>query len=350
MKDYELKWIAWEATRRCNLECIHCRSSSFDEASDSHFSKVDVFKLIDDISSFSNPTMVLTGGEPLLRKDIFEIASYGSSKGLNMAMATNGTLVSDEICEKIIKSGIKIASLSFDASSALIHDDFRKSEGAFESSIKAAELFKKHNIKFLINSSFTTRNQSEIENTYKLAKHLGAIAWYMFLIVPTGRGKEVLNELISKDDYEDILRWHYQIEKNEKEMIVRPTCAPQYYRIRKEEEAKDGAETQKKSLMFGPGGGKGCVCAQSICFVNYKGEVYPCSYFPLSAGSVFEKNIKDIWENAELFKSLRNFKDYKGNCGHCRYINICGGCRARAYAISGDYLEEEPYCDYGKAL
>jgi radical SAM protein with 4Fe4S-binding SPASM domain len=261
-------------------------------------------------------------------------------------MATNGVLVDDEVCKKIKESGIKIVSLSLDGSTAEIHDNFRGQEGAFEGVLKAAEYFNKHGIKFIINSSFTKRNQEDIPNVYRLAKKLKATAWYMFLIVPTGRGEEIMKELVSKEDYEDILNWHYEMEKNEEEILVRPTCAPQYYRIWHERSKADGLDTTRRSLSFSTGGGKGCIAAQSICFINSEGDVLPCSYFPMSAGNVFEKSLKDIWENSKLFNDLRNFKDYEGKCGVCKYLGVCGGCRARAYAVTGSYMAEEPFCDY----
>jgi heme b synthase len=345
-KEWTLKWMAWEITAKCNLNCVHCRSSSDIHSAEGGFSFEKCKNLLDDISAFASPVIVLSGGEPLLRKDVFDIAKYGTDKGFRMCMATNGVLVDDEVCKKIKESGIKIVSLSLDGSTAEIHDNFRGQDGAFEGVLKAAEYFNKHGIKFIINSSFTKRNQEDIPNVYRLAKKLKATAWYMFLIVPTGRGEEIMKELVSKEDYEDILNWHYEMEKNEEEILVRPTCAPQYYRIWHERSKADGLDTTRRSLSFSTGGGKGCIAAQSICFINSEGDVLPCSYFPMSAGNVFEKSLKDIWENSKLFNDLRNFKDYEGKCGVCKYLGVCGGCRARAYAVTDSYMAEEPFCDY----
>lgn len=344
---FEPKWIAWEITRRCNLKCIHCRSSS-ELIVNRHpdFPVKEAFRIIDDISSYAKPVIVLSGGEPLLRKDVFEIAKYGTDKGLRMCLATNGTPVTDRICEKIKESGIRIVSLSLDGASEEVHDDFRKQRGAFSGTIKAAKLFRKYGIEFLINSSFTKRNQAEIPKVYKLAKELGATAWYMFMIVPTGRAEDIINELISKEDYEGILKWHYNMEKDEKNMLVRPTCAPHYYRIILQQSKEEGKKFEKRSLKFSTGGAKGCIAGQLIALIDVDGNVLPCSYFPQSAGNIKEKAFKEIWENSELFKELRDFKKYKGKCGSCEYMNVCGGCRARAYSIYGDYLEEEPFCQY----
>ena len=310
------------------------------------FSTSEAFRVIDDIASYAKPVVVLSGGEPLIRKDVFEIAQYGTDKGLRMCLATNGTLVNGEICGKIKASGIKIVSLSLDGSEESVHDDFRSQKGAFTGTINAARLFKEYGIEFIVNSSFTRRNQEEIPKVYRLAKELGATAWYMFMIVPTGRGEEIMNELISKEDYEEILDWHYQMEKDEDMMLVRPTCAPHYYRVVLQQSKKEGEKFRKRTLKFSTGGSKGCIAGQLICLIDVDGNVLPCSYFPKPAGNVRETSFKEIWEGSELFKDLRDFKKYKGKCGSCEFVNVCGGCRARAYSIHGDYLEEEPFCSY----
>ena len=344
--DFTLKWLAWEITLKCNLKCVHCRSSYFMASNHGAFSLDEAYKFLDDLSTFASPSIVLTGGEPLLRDDVFDIAKYGTSKNFRMCMATNGVLVNDEISMKIKDSGIKIVSLSLDGSNSKIHDDFRGVSGAFNGIINAASLFNKYGIPFIINSSFTKRNQGDIKNVYKLAKSLGATAWYMFLIVPTGRGEELMKELVAKEDYEEILNWHYEMEQSENDMLVRPTCAPQYYRIWHDRSKNEGKSTERRSLKFSTGGGKGCVAGQSICFINSSGDVYPCSYFPVSAGNVFKESFKDIWYTSDLFNDIRNFKGYEGKCGVCRYLSVCGGCRARAYAVNGSFLAEEPYCNY----
>ncbi len=345
--EFEPKWLAWEITRRCNLKCVHCRSSSSLEVKEHpDFSYEEAERIIDDIASYAKPVVVLSGGEPLLRSDVFDIAAYGTKKGLRMCLATNGTLVTQEICQKIKDVGIKMVSLSLDGSTAAVHDDFRCQPGAFDGTINAAKLFKKNGISFLINSSFTKRNQEEIPKIYKLAKELGATAWYMFMIVPTGRGEDIMDELISPEDYEKLLGWHYEMEKEEDELLVRPTCAPSYYRVVLQKSKEQGDSFKRRSLQFSTGGSKGCLAGQLIALIDVDGNILPCSYFPMPAGNIRKQSFKDIWENSKLFKELRDFKGYKGRCGICEYVNVCGGCRARAYAVTGDYLEEEPFCGY----
>jgi len=307
----------------------------------------EAYRVLDDVAAYAKPVVVLSGGEPLLRKDVFDIARYGTDKGLRMCLATNGTLVTGEICEKIKSSGLRIVSMSLDGSTAAVHDNFRNEKGAFDGTVNAAKLFKKNGIEFIINSSFTKRNQEEIPKIYRLAKELGATAWYMFMIVPTGRGEDIMAELISKEDYDKILDWHFDMEKDEHDLLVRPTCAPHYYRVvlqRSKEEGGSGFE--RRTLKFSTGGAKGCLAGQLICLIDVDGNVLPCSYFPKPAGNIREQSFRDIWENSELFRDMRDFKKYKGSCGSCEYINVCGGCRARAYSVYGDYLAEEPFCSH----
>ncbi|WP_119344969.1 radical SAM/SPASM domain-containing protein [Facilibium subflavum] len=341
------KWIAWEVTRACNLACIHCRSSAcLGQFEDLDFSTQTGFKVIDEITSISKPCLVLSGGEPLLRSDIFELAAYGTQKGLRMALATNGTLVSDDICQKIKRSGIQVVSLSLDGANAKTHDAFRQQHGAFDTTLKAASLFQKHGIPFIVNSSFTQQNHEEIPATYQLAKTLGAKAWYMFMVVPTGRGQALIKTLLHDEKYDKVLDWHYQMESEERDMLVRPTCAPHYYRIRFEKNKDRGERVKSRPLSFSTGGSKGCIAGQSIITIDVKGNVNPCSYLPLSAGNVFQQPLKEIWHNSTLLNNLRNFKAYKGKCGQCEYIKTCGGCRTRAYYMRNDYMAPEPLCNY----
>jgi heme b synthase len=345
-EEFVPKWVAWEVVRKCNLKCVHCRSSSDETSLGEVFDTEAAKELLSQIAADYSPVIVLSGGEPLLRKDLFEIARHGTELGLRMCVATNGTLVDDEICEQMKSAEIKMVSLSLDGSTADIHDDFRQQVGAFEGTLRAAERFRAHGIPFLVNSSFTKRNQHDIGDTFRLAKKMGATAWYMFMIVPTGRGEDVMNELISAEDYDEILNWHYDTERNEEELLMRPTCAPHYYRLVLQRQKAEKDKWRRQSLTFSTGGSKGCIAAQSICLIDVEGNVLPCSYFPVGAGNVREKPFREIWETSSLFHDLRDFDRYKDRCGSCEYINVCGGCRARAYAVSGDYLAQEPFCNH----
>jgi AdoMet-dependent heme synthase len=345
--DFVPRWLAWEITGRCNLNCIHCRSSSGPEADPEEFTTGEALRLIDEISAYASPVIVLSGGEPLLRGDWFELARYGTAKGLRMCLATNGTLVDDTVCRQIAEAGIRMVSLSLDGSTAKIHDDFRRQPGAFQGVMHAIELFRRFGIPFLINSSFTARNREDIPNVYRLARQTGAKAWYLFMIVPTGRAGEAQGELISAEDYEKILHWHYEQELGETQILMRPTCAPHYYRIVRERSRQEGRDWKPRSLQFATGVSKGCLAGQHIAFIDRLGNVLPCSYFPEPAGRLRQESFRKIWEESPLFLALRDYRKYRGRCGSCEFLKVCGGCRARAYALKqGDYLAEEPFCTH----
>lgn len=343
---HELKWVAVELTGGCNLNCIHCRSTESlageDAGAPSEMSTAQVTGLLEELAALSSPVVVLSGGEPLLREDVFEIAAAGTRLGLRMCIATNGVLVTPEVARIMKSVNIKMVSLSIDGPTREVHDDFRRQEGAFDAAVRAAGILREAGIDFLVNSSFTRRNMEHIEDTMKLAVSLGASAWYMFMVVPTGRGKEISEELIGGGDYERILQWHYEMERAGPPLLVRPTCAPQYFRIIAER-AGSGDGFERRSLKFATGRMKGCLCGQNIALVDRCGNLQPCSYLPVSAGNVLEAPVGEIWEKSKLLLDLRDTKSH-GECGECRYMAVCGGCRARAYFVSGSYLDKDPEC------
>lgn len=336
--------IAWEVTRRCNLSCLHCRASSEHGSYEGEFTTNQCFNLLDDIAAFSKPVIILTGGEPYLRDDIFEIASYGNRKGLRMVLATNGTLVTDEIAGKTRESGIKRVSISIDGSSAENHDAFRGVPGAFDGSMKGIEAFKRAGVEFQINTTITRLNLDQIEDIFKLTVDLGAAAHHIFLLVPTGRAREMADQEISPGDYEKTLEWFYE-QSLTCPIQLKATCAPQYYRIfhqRKRNRKKElgNMDNPLHSMT------KGCMGGSSFCFISNTGQVQPCGFLEIDCGQLKEKNFEDIWNNSPVFHDLRDLSLYKGKCGRCEFLKVCGGCRARAYEITGDYLAEEPFCVY----
>jgi len=341
---HTLRMIAWEVTRRCNLSCLHCRASSEHGPYEGEFTTSQCFKLLDDIAAFSKPIIILTGGEPYLRDDIFEIASYGDQKGLRMVLATNGTLVTDEIAVKTLKSGIKRVSISIDGSNPDNHDAFRGVPGAFDGSMAGIEAFKRAGVEFQINTTITRLNLDQIEDIFQLTIDLGAAAHHIFLLVPTGRAREMADQEISPEDYEKTLNWFHE-QSFTCPIQLKATCAPQYYRIfhqgKKEREKKSINEENPLHTMT-----RGCMGGSSFCFISNTGQVQPCGFLEIDCGQLKEKKFEDIWNNSSVFNDLRNLGKYKGKCGRCEFIKVCGGCRARAYEITGDYLAEEPFCIY----
>jgi heme b synthase len=322
-----LRMVAWEVTRSCNLACVHCRASSVCGPYAGELTTDEGKKLLDDIASFSNPVIILTGGEPLLRPDIYELAAYGDHKGLRMVLATNATLVTGEIAGKMLDAGIKRVSVSIDGLDAESHDRFRGVPGAFDGSI-------------------TQANLAQIEGILDLTIRLGAAAHHIFLLVPTGRGKDLADQEITPGDYEKTLHWFYEKSRT-CPIQLKATCAPHYYRIlhqgKKEASAPSTAEGHGHPFHTMT---RGCMGGSSFCFISHTGQIQPCGYLELDCGQVKEKMFADIWKNSEIFKNLRDLQKLQGKCGRCEFIRVCGGCRARAYETTGNYLAEEPFCIY----
>lgn len=341
---FQLRMVAWEVTRSCNLACVHCRASARDEPYEGELSTDECFALLDEIASFARPVIILTGGEPLLREDIFDIAEYGTNKGLRIVMAPNGTLVDVETAERLKNAGVARISLSLDGATAATHDSFRQVEGAFEAVMKAARAARGAGLEFQINPTVTSRNVDEIPAIMDLAVEMGASAFHIFMLVPTGRATDLQDGLIGAEECERFLTWlHGQVDKQP--IAIKATCAPHFYRIAKQAEREGRAGSR-------PGTGgldkttRGCLAGMAFCFVSHVGNVFPCGYLELNCGNIRDKSIEDIWTNAEPFVTLRNFKNYRGKCGTCKFVGVCGGCRARAYAATGDYLRDEPLCLY----
>jgi len=344
-KQHIPRLIFWELTKKCNLSCLHCRAEAEDIDYSGELSTTQARKLIDDISEFASPILVLTGGEPLYREDLFDIAEYAKSRDLRVALATNGTLVDDDIAGKIKASGIDRVSISIDGPDSRSHDSFRGVENAFNGAINGVRSLIKKGVDVQFNTTVTKRNVDHIEDILKLAEKEGVCAHHLFMLVPVGCGIEIAeSDMISSEKYEETLNWFYDRSKNT-EMEFKATCAPHYYRIIRQRAKQEGRklsfETDGMAAMT-----RGCLAGSGVCFISHRGDVQPCGYLPLIAGNVLEKPMKEIWEQSELFKSLRDFNLLEGKCGECEYRTVCGGCRARAYYASGSYLGEEPYCLY----
>jgi AdoMet-dependent heme synthase len=343
-KNNILRLVAWEITRNCNLECVHCRAAATKGPYTGELDTKAGFKLLDQMAELGEPIVILTGGEPLLRQDIFEIAEYGTKKNLRMVMAPNGTLITDKIAKKLIDAGIKRISISLDGASKEIHDKFRGVKGAFDSALGGIQHAKNAGIEFQINTTITKANLDQIPAIQQLAIDLGAVAHHIFLLVPTGRGKYIINQEITSIEYEETLNWFYD-QKDKTPLQLKATCAPHYYRILRQRAKKEG-----KAVTFQTHGldavTRGCLGGTGFCFISHRGIVQPCGFLDITCGDVTRESFVEIWKNSKIFKELRNFDELKGKCGVCEYKKVCGGCRARAYEATGDYLAEEPLCSY----
>lgn len=370
--------IFWETTAGCNLQCIHCRRITVaDQLLPQDLNTTEAFTMIDQLASLGKLILVLSGGEPLFRPDIFDIAHYATETGLIVALATNGTLITPEIASQIKAAGIKRVSISFDGADAQTHDIFRGA-GAFDKAIAGMAHLRSSGVPYQINTTVARHNAHQMPETLALAKGLGAVALHLFLLVPVGCGVEIAaDQQITPEEYERVLNWMY-----DEEMIggieLKATCAPHYFRIvrqRQTEERRQGIFRERPQSLHrqqhggnnhtgghpgGPPSGaghpgnapalhamtKGCLAGTGVAFISHRGEVFPCGYLPVEAGHIRQTAFPEIWQTSPLFAELRQPDLLGGKCGLCEFKKICSGCRARAFGMGGDYLAEEPFCTY----
>ena len=261
-----------------------------------------------------------------------------------MVMAVNGTLLTPAIAARLKAAGIQRLSISIDGATAESHDRLRAVEGAYAGALTGIAACREAGLPFQINTTVTRANRLELPAIYELALKLGAAAHHVFVLVPTGRGELIREELVTPEEYEATLNWLLARQQDGK-LFIKPTCAPQYYRLWRQDAQARGepitAATHGMEAMT-----KGCLGGQGFAFVSYKGEVQPCGYLELVAGNIRQTPFPEIWANSELFQQLRRVDDYHGKCCACQYRKVCGGCRARAYALTGDVLGDDPICPY----
>lgn len=382
--------VFWEVTKGCNLRCIHCRATATELSSPTDLPTEKALKIIDQIADAANPILVLSGGEPLYRSDIFQLARYATEKGLRVALATNGTLVTREVARMIVDAGVKRVSISLDGAEADTHDTFRGIPGAFDAAVQGLRNLKALGMSVQINMTIAKHNAHQLPAVLELARRLGADALHTFLLVPVGCGVDIASEqMIDPQEYERMLHWFYD-QSLEGGIELKATCAPHYFRVAKqrqvaEKRAKQAAQKLAEAapsdpseigptemMMPGstginlkpsghpgmngghPGGHpgdmnamtKGCLAGTGVCFISHEGEVFPCGYLPVMAGDLRKQSFREIWDDSEVFRVLRDTGNLKGKCGCCEFRNLCMGCRARAFAANGDYMSEEPFCIY----
>ena len=342
----ELRFIFWETTVACNLECVHCRRLEVSKTlSKSDLSTQEAVHFIESLAKDFNPkpVLVFSGGEPLARPDLFDLIRFAHWQEIPVALATNGTLIDEDLAKKIVHSGIRRVSISLDGATPETHDQFRKMPGSFEKAVAGFGYLKSFGMSMQLNATLTRHNIHELEAIYRLGLELGAESLHYFLLVPVGCGLEIKKEYqLTPEEYEEALLKIYDLAL-EKKIYIRPVCAPHYFRILAQKKSplpktRDSASLNQMT--------KGCLAGTSICFVSHKGEVFPCGYLPVSCGSVREQRFRDIWDQSTTFHILRTPSFLGGKCGACEFKRICSGCRARAYEENGNFLAEEPNCLY----
>ncbi|MFC1961660.1 radical SAM protein [Chloroflexota bacterium] len=340
--------VAWEITRSCNLYCAHCRGSADSAHYSGELTTGECFQLVDQIMEVGKPILILTGGEPLMRNDVFEIGKYASSRGLRVVMGTNGTLISRELAAELKNIPIARVGVSLDFPSAKLQDAFRGQKGTLEAALAGIANARNAGIEIQINSTITSKNVDLLDELIALALDVGAVAFHPFLLVPTGRGKDLESLELPPEQYEETLhKIHDKQQELGDRLFFKPTDVPHYMRV-----VKQRLKEKPATVMPGRSGHpanvikRGCLAGTGFAFVSYLGKVKGCGYLDVEAGDVRKDSFAEIWNNSPLFQSLRNLANLKGKCGECEYKRICGGCRARAYEATEDYLEAEPYCIY----
>lgn len=368
-----LRLVFWETTAGCNLECVHCRRLDVSkELMRNDLTTEEGRRLIDQIAAVGRPVLVLSGGEPLMRPDIFELAGHAKKAGLLVALATNGTMIDTPLAGRIAQTSFDRVSISLDGSDAATHDRFRGQVGSFDRSMQALEHLRAAEVATQINCTIARHNQHQLGQVLELGTRMGAVAVHYFLLVPVGCGEQIAeDQMLSAAEVEKRLLEIYRLEQGTS-LQIKATCAPHYYRVIRQQGkiARQAVEPQYANKNAPPGpeqarapghpnghsGGhphdqlhsvtKGCLAGTAVCFVSHEGKVFPCGYLPVACGDIRRQDFGDIWRDAPVFADLRDPSKLTGKCGACEFKTVCGGCRARAFYQYGDLLAEEPYCEY----
>lgn len=324
--------IFWEITQSCNLRCPYCRRARDTQV---RFSLADARRVIDALSEHCRPLLVFSGGEPLLHPELADIVDYASSRSLGqVALATNATLVDPLLAKKIRAMNFHRVSVGLDAASADVNDALR-GKGAFSKIVKGIYCLRAEGVDLQVNMTLTRVNAGEVEALHNFCACLGVKAMHIFVFVPVGCGLQVpADERLTAREYETFLEGVADMSRGS-DIEVRVTCGPHYYRI-----------LAQKGYPAPPRFSRGCLAGSRVCFISSLGEVYPCGYLPVSAGNILREPFGKIWNESRVLQELRRVENLKGRCGRCEYTDLCGGCRARAWADFDDYLEEEPDCVY----
>lgn len=337
------RMIFWELTQGCNLDCQHCRAEATAVRPEEELSTAQIYQVIDQITSAYKPMILLSGGEPLYRPDLFAIAAYASEKGARVALATNGTLVTDQVAAQLKAAQVQRVAISLDGAKAETHDHFRGIPGSWAAALRGAEAVQRAGIPFQFNITVAKPNKAEIPAIIRMAEEFGAAAAHLFVRVPVGCGVQIAeSQMLPAEEVESLLEWLYEASARTT-IEVGAHCAPQYHRVLRQQGGA-GAVARARAA-----GARGCLAGTGVAFISHKGIVQPCGYLPVAAGNVLQTPFPEIWERSSLFQQLRDPDLLGGKCGLCEYRVACGGCRAQGYYAQGHYLAEEPYCSYQPA-
>ncbi len=328
--EFKPSLISWNLTKMCNLRCPHCYMEAGRKA-ENELTTEECLPLIDEMKALGTEMLILTGGEPLLRRDIYDIARHASSQGIWVVMGTNGVLLDDEVARKMIECGVQGVAISIDSLEPAKHNHFRGGPNAWEHSVRALDICRANGLQVVVQTTIMDMNYAEIPQMLAFAREKGAWSFNLYFLVQTGRGQQ-MNDL-SPERTEAMLSSLVDWQDQHRPMLVRSKCAPQFKQIAYEK-GVGGLESG------------GCMAGTQYCRITPQGDVTPCPYMTVVAGNVRDQSFGEIWRTSSVLNELRDPNQLKGRCGRCEFKELCGGCRCRAHAAYGDYLQEDPACRY----
>jgi AdoMet-dependent heme synthase len=347
--------IAWEVTRACAFACKHCRADAQHQRDPRELTTEEGYRLIDRLAEFGSPILIFTGGDPMMRRDLFDLISYAAQKGLRCSLTPTATaLPTAERLEQAKAAGIRRIALSLDAPSAEAHDEFRQVNGSWKRTMQILHNAKEVGLSVQVNTTVSTFNVEQLPEMVPFIKEVDAVQWSVFFLVPTGRAQA--RYMISPEKHEEVFNWLYELSQDAP-FDIKATAAPMYRRVaiqRKKSESGNGGPVTFQGAGFQYADGlnrptKGVNDGNGFLFISHLGQIMPSGFLPVDCGNVRERDIVDVYRNHPVFKDLRNYENLKGKCGICEYREVCGGQRGRAYGVTGDYLETDPACVYEPA-
>jgi radical SAM protein len=339
----------WEVTQACDLACVHCRASAQPDRDPGELSTEEAKALINQIADMRVPVFVLTGGDPIKRPDLFDLIGHARSRGVRVSLTPSATpLLTRDIVVRLKEAGLARLAVSMDGARAKTHDAFRGMSGSFARTLDAIRLANEIGLPTQINTTFSRRNISEIDEIVALMESLKITLWSVFFLVPTGRGK--LNDLLNAEEFEQVFAKIYSLSRTAS-FDIKTTEAQHYRRFVLQQRAAErrsglqGVQPDRVEDSIGRAP-RGLNDGKGFVFVSHTGEVFPSGFLPLSAGNIRQQPLSTIYRDSPLFRGLRDTAKLEGKCGACEFKEICGGSRARSYALTGNPHSEEPCCSY----
>lgn len=331
--------LFWEITRACALACRHCRAEAQPKRHPLELNREECFALVDEIVGFHpKPILVISGGDPLMRRDLFDVAAYAVAQGLRTSLSPSVTaLITPRNLARAYDVGVRHISLSLDGPTPEVHDEFRGVPGSYERTLRAIGAAQEAGLTVRLNTTVSRWNLTHLEATAEVVARTGAVLWDLFFLVPTGRARR--SEMLSAEEHERVFRWLHRLSRKAS-FGVKTTLGQPFRRVMLQQAAQEDADADS---LPSTNDGKG------IMFVSHVGEIYPSGFLPVSCGNVRTDSPVETYRTHPVFQALRDPDALKGKCGTCPFRALCGGCRARAYACTGDYLAADPSCIYEPA-